>query len=476
VNISHSPGVADAARRPEATGDGAPAVNRGLVFVIVALPLLMMSIDSTIVATVLHALQQGLGTTIDWAGWTLTAYSFGFVLMLPLSGKLSRQYGRRRVFLGSVVVFTAASLLCGMTDNIFLLIALRALQAAGGAGFTPSATGLIVDYFGDARDRAVSLFGSIFPIGAMIGPIFGGLFVNYWTWRGAFLVNVPIGIVVIVLALRAIPRDPPLEKAAPGLDVGGMVLLGIALLAAMLAATLPGEGGAYQNPLVIAAALVVAFASAWGFFHHIGHTARPFIVPGFVHGTNFGPVNLVNMIYGGVTIGAAALIPFYAANRYGIGPFEAGTLLIAQGIATIALSVTIALQLRRTGHRLPIYVGGTVIAAGMLLLAIAPLGGIPPYFWLAAAAALIGAGGGALNPATRNAGLQLAPDQSSTLAALRTLSLQIGTIATISISTAILASTTAPGGAQAWIYVATAVLLLAALPVVTRIPEHFGKW
>jgi MFS family permease len=310
----------------------------------------------------------------------------------------------------------------------------------------------------------------------MIGPIFGGLFVNYWTWRGAFLVNVPIGIVVIVLALRAIPRDPPLEKAAPGLDVGGMALLGVALLAAMLAATLPGEGGVFQNPLVIAAALVVAFASASGFFYHIGHTARPFIVPGFVHGTNFGPVNLVNMIYGGVTIGAAALIPFYAANRYGIGPFEAGTLLIAQGIATIALSVTIALQLRRTGHRLPIYIGGTVIAAGMLLLAIAPVGGIPPYLWLAVAAALIGAGGGALNPATRNAGLQLAPDQSSTLAALRTLSLQIGTIATISISTAILAGTAAPGDAQAWIYVATALLLLAALPVVTRIPEHFGKW
>ena len=137
---------------------------------IVALTLLMMSIDSTIVATVLHALQHGLGTTIDWAGWTLTAYSFGFVLMLPVSGRLSEQYGRRRVFLGSVVMFTVASLLCGLADDIFLLIVLRAVQAAGGAGFTPSATGIVVDYFGDERDRAVSLFGSIFPIGAMIGP------------------------------------------------------------------------------------------------------------------------------------------------------------------------------------------------------------------------------------------------------------------------------------------------------------------
>ena len=184
-----------------------PPVRRGVVFAIVALALLMMSIDSTIVATALHSLRRGLQTSIDWAGWTITAYSFGFVVILPISGKLSEQYGCRRVFLGSVIAFTLASLCCGLADNIYVLIALRGLQAAGGAGFTPSATEIIVDHFGDARDRAVSLFGSIFSIGAMIGPIFGGLFVSYWTWRGIFLVNVPIGVAVIVLALCYVPRD-----------------------------------------------------------------------------------------------------------------------------------------------------------------------------------------------------------------------------------------------------------------------------
>ncbi len=116
-------------------------VRRVLVFGIVALALMMMSIDSTIVATALHALQTGLDTSIIWAGWTLTAYSFGFVLMLPISGRLSERFGRKRVFMGSVAVFTLASLGCGLADNIHVLIALRVLQAAGGAGFTPSATG-----------------------------------------------------------------------------------------------------------------------------------------------------------------------------------------------------------------------------------------------------------------------------------------------------------------------------------------------
>src|SRR6185437_3163506 len=155
---------------------GKPPVSRVVIF--------------TIVATALHALQHGLHTTINWAGWTITAYSFGFVLMLPVSGKFSERYGCRKVFLWSIIAFTLASLGCGLSDNIYVLIAMRAVQAAGGAGFTPSATGIIVERFGDERDRAVGFFGSIFSTGAMVGPIFGGIFVSYWSWRDIFFVNV----------------------------------------------------------------------------------------------------------------------------------------------------------------------------------------------------------------------------------------------------------------------------------------------
>jgi MFS family permease len=112
----------------------------------------------------------------------------------------------------------------------------------------------------------------------------------------------------------------------------------------------------------------------------------------------------------------------------------------------------------------------------MLLLAVGPHFGISPYVWLACAAFLVGAGGGMLNPASRNAGLQLAPQQSSTLAALRSLSLQIGAISTISITTAALTASSDPGRVQAWVYVASALLLVAALPLVARVPEHRGAW
>src|SRR5690625_72583 len=160
------------------TEDEGPRIRKGLVFSIVALALLMTTVDATIVATALDTLQHDLNTTVNWAGWILTAYSFGLVLMLPISAKMSMRFGHRRVFLSSVVTFTLASICCGLSSNIFLIIVLRIIQAIGGAGITPSVTGIIVDHFGRSRDRAVSLFGSIFPAGAMIGPIFVVLFVT----------------------------------------------------------------------------------------------------------------------------------------------------------------------------------------------------------------------------------------------------------------------------------------------------------
>jgi len=457
-------------------GESRP-VHRGLIFTIVALALLMMSIDATIVATALHSLQRELQTSVDWAGWTITAYSLGFVVILPVAGKLSQHYGCRRVFLGSVAVFTVASLCCGLADNIYVLVLLRGLQAAGGAGFTPSATEIIVDHFGKARDRAVGLFGSIFSIGTMIGPIFGGLFVSYWTWRGIFLVNVPIGIMVIVLAVRYVPRDRSRTGAnRPRMDAIGMALLGGGLLSGMLAASYLAERNAHAWSPAFVIPLAIAIAALWMFFRHINRSPHPFIAPRLISGAGFGTVNLINGLYGGVTSGVVALVPLYASNRYGINALGAGTLLVAQGAAAIILSIAAAFALRRTGYRRPMYIGGVVIAAGMLLLALSPPAGIPAYVWLAGSAFLVGAGRGGNNPASRNAGLQLAPEHSSTLAALRTMCMSIGTIITISVDTAILASSHDPGRTQAWLFALAAALLVVALPLISRVPEHRGSW
>jgi MFS family permease len=465
-----------AGESPGARGPGRP-VHRGLVFAIVALALLMMSIDTTIVATALDDMRTALRTSIGLAGWTITAYSLGFVVMLPVSGRLSELYGSRTVFVGSVVAFTIASLCCGMVDNIYLLIALRAVQAAGGAGFTPSATRIIVDNFGSARDRAVGLFGSIFSVGAMIGPVFGGLFVTYGSWRGIFLVNVPIGLAVAALALRYVPPDRPRPAGArPKLDAKGIALLGCGVLFGMFAVSYLGEAAGDVHWPLFAVVLAVAVLALWMFFRHINRSANPFIAPHLIVGPGFGAVNALNLVYGGTASAVIALVPLYAINRYGLSALDSSALLVAQGAAAIVFSVVGAFSLRRTGYRRPLLLGSIVMAAGMLLLAFSPVAGFTPFVWLAAATFLIGVGRGINNPAGRNAGLQLAPKSASTIAALRTMGMQIGTIGTVTIDTAILAGSHDPGHVQALLFALQAALVLATLPLVRRVPDHSGSW
>lgn len=452
-------------------------VRKGLVFSIVSFSLLMMTVDGTIVATALHTLQTELDTSINWAGWTITAYSFGFVLMLPISGELSERYGHRKVYLISISIFTIASLCCGLSNNIVELICFRVIQSAGGAGITPAVTGLIVNYFGRSRDRAVSLFGSVFPVGAMIGPIFGGLFVTYWSWREIFFVNIPIGVAVVILSLLYIPKDPSSTGAKqPRLDIYGIILMGIQLLSGMFAASYLGESKANVFSLPFLTLILVMLTTLFLFFRHISRIERPIILPKFIHGKGFGSVNLINILYGGISQGVVALVPFYAVNRYGINALDSGLLLVAEGIAAILLSTIIALSLRKTGYRLPLYTGVIIMSIGILLLALPAPAFISPFVWLSLSTFLIGAGSGTINPSCRNAGLQLAPEHASTIAALRSMCLQIGSILTVAVATAILTGASGMGVLQSWIYFSSAIIFLAALPLISRIPEHHGSW
>ncbi|HEU0256352.1 MAG TPA: MFS transporter, partial [Microbacteriaceae bacterium] len=279
----------------EQSGRDAVAAHPLLMFSTVALALLMSSLDSTIVATALNSLEHDLDAPITWTGWTITAYSLGLMLVLMLSGRLSERYGRRRVFLVSVVVFTVSSLLCALSGNIYMLVVLRFVQALGGAGFTPSATGIIVDHFGPGRDKAVGLFGSIFPIGGMAGPVLGGLFIDYWSWRGIFFVNVPIGILLLVLCLRFVPKDLPGTRGPGRVDVTGTILLGLTVLGFMFALNLVGGDPHAVASAPFAAFAVLAVAAAVAFARHIRRSPSPIMPPRFVVGPGFGAVNIVNM-------------------------------------------------------------------------------------------------------------------------------------------------------------------------------------
>ena len=464
----HVAGVAQ--EREPASGEALP--GRYVVFTIVSLALMMASVDQTIVATALPSLQHDLHAEVNWSTWTITVYALGQILVMPLAGKLGDQYGRKKIFLGAAVLFTTASLACGFANSIYMLIVLRALQSIGGGAFMPTATGIVSQQFGRERDRAVGLFSSVFPLGGIIGPVLGGLFVTYWSWRGIFLVNVPLGIILISAGAVFIPAST--RRRDQRLDVRGVVLLGATLLAAMFGVAILGDGQSPTDPvfLVLECLAVVGLVM---FARHTVRSSAPFISAEFLVGRGFGVMNLINFLFGASVLGFAALVPLYAQQRYGLPTLDAGTLLSARGVGAIAAAGLAVALLRRTGYRWPMLIGFSLTAIGLIGMAVSPHG-LSPYTWLSLAAGLTGVGMGVSTPASNNATLQLAPDQSAAVAGLRGMFRQSGAITAVSLTAAVLARSSHPSLAQAHIFVIFALIMLAVIPLLRLVPEHRGRW
>lgn len=461
---------ADAAREHVT---GRPARGRLLLFATVSIALFMASVDQTIVATALPSIQHDLHAQVNWSAWTITVYALGQVLVMPLAGKFGDQYGRKKIFLGAVILFTTASLCCGLANNIYLLIVLRAIQALGGGAFMPSATGIIADRFGAGRDRALGLFSSIFPMGGIVGPVLGGVFVTYWSWRGIFLVNIPVGLVLLALGTVVIPHIPP--RRDPHLDIRGVVLLGVTLLSAMLG--IGYLGGSSSNPLSPSFLLPVsiAVAAAVLFVRHSARAKSPFVSLRFLTGHGFGVMNLLNFLYGSVLLGFAPLVPLYAQTRFHLAALPAGTLLTARAVGMISIAALSVWMLRRTGYRWPIAAGFVLGAVGLIGTSASPHG-LSAYAWLALASAVCGVGMGVSTPAANNATLQLAPEHAAAIAGLRGMFRQAGGISAVSITAAIVARSADPGIAQSRIFLVFAAILLCSLPLVVLVPEHRGRW
>jgi EmrB/QacA subfamily drug resistance transporter len=449
--------------------------SRLLIFAIVGIALFMTSVDATIVATALPAIHHSLQASINWAGWVITVYGIGMVVSLPIAGKFSHQFGCRRVLLIGVALFTVASLFCGASTGIYMLIVFRALQALGGGALTPSSAGLVSEHFGPARDRAIGMFGTVFAAGQVVGPLLGGIFVAYLSWRWIFFINVPIGLVFFFLIVRFIPETRP--HGATKTDVRGLLLLTGVVLSSVFGITVLGtsSGSLHTTTFVVSEALALFLLVL--FVRHIKRAAEPFIPVRLLSGQGLAAVNIENFLFGAMTFGIASLIPLYAQERYHIPALGSGTLLTARALGMIAVGALATFALRRTGYRLPLAVGLGIVAAGTLMMSMAPRWGLSPYAWLSIGAGLSGVGVGMSNPAARNAGLQIAPHDVAAVTGLRQMFANTGVIFSVSVTTAILNRSANPGMTQAYImWAAAAIILAIMIPIVWRIPEHKGTW
>jgi EmrB/QacA subfamily drug resistance transporter len=441
--------------------------HRVTIFAVVALALMLTTIDQTIVATALPSITRSLNTSIAWGGWIITAYSLGLIVVMPLAGKASDQFGRRKLFFAAVITFGIGSLACSLSDNIALLIVFRGMQALGGGSITPTSAGIISDTFADNRDRALGAFSVIFPLGAVFGPIVGGGLLRYWSWPFLFAVNVPICLVVLVVGARVIPADG--ARRGTSIDIVGAGLLASSLLAWMF-----GISSLSSSPLLsikVLPAQIFGFALMVGFVRHTRRSAAPLIPPFLLWSPTFGAINLVNVFAGAATIGFTALVPVYAQARYGLSPLVSGSVLTTRALGMLSTSGLTVLLMRRIGFRRPLALGFLLMAAALLLTALAPPFGLSPFAWLSISGLVCGVGMGICTPASNVAAIHLAPESAAAITGLRGMFRQSGALVSIAVITSILGGSAVPGSQFSAGFVVFAVLLGLATSLVAFVPN-----
>ncbi len=455
-----------------------PSNRRHLFFLLAALALLMGSVDSTIVAVAVPVLGGALDASLTWVGWTLTAYLVVQIIMLPVAGKLSDSFGRKPVFVFCLGTFTLGSLLCGLAPSIGWLIAFRAIQAIGGGGLTPSAIGIVADQYRTRRAQAIGLFTSVAPIGAILGPNLGGLILAHWTWRLLFLINVPVGVVVLAGVLLLLVERPAVRKPALALDLIGLGMYAAAIVATLTALSLTGDDPTLWWDPRLWALFAIGGGSGALFLRHVARTRDPLVDPRFLMQSPFLPANLYSFAYGACTFGFFSFIPLYAVARFGLSTFESGAVLTPRAVAMIATSAVASLLIARTGHRKPMLAGMGLIVLTLLVLSrgwtALDAGGVElGGFWFMALIILIsGVGVGLAGPASSNATLDLAPECAAALSSVRSMfSLTGGALSVTAIVLVLSASPDAAGGLERMFEVLCGVILLAAL-LACRIPDR----
>jgi EmrB/QacA subfamily drug resistance transporter len=308
----------------------------------------MQNLDSTVVATALPTMARAFGADPLHMNVALTSYLLSLAVFIPVSGWMADRYGARQVFRAAIAIFTFGSVLCGMSTTLPLLVAARIVQGIGGAMMVP--VGRLVLLRSVAKSELVAAMAWLTTpalIGPILGPPVGGFIVAYADWRWIFGINVPIGLVGIVLVTRYV-RDVP--EAAPGsLDVKGLVLSGVALASLMFGFETAGRG--VLPPTATAALILLGLAGAALYIRHARRVARPLLDLTLLRAPTFA----VSMTAGSLfRIGVGAipfLLPLMLQLGFGLGAAESGAITFASAVGAIAMKPAAQWALRTFGFR-----------------------------------------------------------------------------------------------------------------------------
>ena len=343
------------------------APRLGLVIAALLVVMLLASLDQTIVSTALPTIVGDLGG-LEHIAWVVTAYLLAITVVTPLYGKLGDLYGRKLVLQVALTVFLIGSALCGMAQGMSELIVFRAIQGLGGGGLMVSAQAAIGDVVPPRqRGRYTGLFGAVFGVSSVAGPLIGGFFTTHLSWRWIFYINLPLGAVALAALAVALPSVS--ERVSHAIDYLGAALLAVGLSAIVLATTLGGTTYAWDSAQIIAL-IVVGIAGVAAFLWAESRAAEP-ILPLRLFGNRvFAVTSAIGFVIGFALFGALTYLPLFQQVVRGYSPTESGLQLVPVMAGVLIGSIGSGQVITATGRYKAFPIAGTAIAAvGMLLLA-----------------------------------------------------------------------------------------------------------
>lgn len=385
--------------------------RRWLALYVLCCGVLMIVLDTTIVNVALPSIKSDLGFSDTGLVWVVNAYLLTFGGFLLLGGRLGDLYGHRRFFLIGLVLFTAASVICGIAGSQALLVGARAVQGLGGAVVTAVALSLIMDLFTEdgERARAMGIYGFVCAAGGSIGVLLGGVLTT-WSWNWIFLVNLPIGVAVFLFSRRLLPESPG-KAEGQSLDVAGAIAVTLSLMLAVYA-IVDGNHAGWQS-LQTLGLLGAALALMIAFLVIEARVAQPLMPLALFRSRNVSTANVVATLWAAAMFAWFFISALYLQIVLQYTPMQVGLAFLPADLVMAVLSLGISAKLvMRFGLKPPLAIGLLLAGIGLLLYTLAPVDG---NYWVHVfpGMVLLGLGGGvAFNPLLLAAMNDVRPEDS----------------------------------------------------------------
>jgi DHA2 family multidrug resistance protein len=355
-----------------------PEVNPWLIALAVILPAFMEVIDTSIASVCIPYMAGSLSSSNDEATWVLTFYLLSNAVVLPASGWFALRFGRKRFLITSIIIFTISSFFCGAATSLVVILLARLVQGAGGGALQPLSQAILTESFPpEKRGLAMGMFGLGVVVAPVLGPTLGGWLTDQYSWRWAFYINIPVGILAVFLIMRYVKDPPYIKNANPGkLDTIGFGLLAVGLGCLQIILD-RGQQDDWFGAVWLRWAFIIMIATLGAFIYSQLTREKPLVDLTILKNRNFAVGCLLIFAFGAAVYSAVTLLPLYYQSMMNYSALSAGLVVSPRGIGAILAMPLVGILVSKIDTRYLVTTGFTVFGIcsliwGNITLQIAP--------------------------------------------------------------------------------------------------------